>query len=108
MREKFPEGWNPPRKLSRETMDGMRALHAQDRLTFSTSVLAERFRVSPEAVRRILRSKWSPSKAEKAKILEKDRRRKEEHIAKSLLKEKEERVKSRRQHREEDDGFTLV
>ncbi|EJC99210.1 uncharacterized protein FOMMEDRAFT_34509, partial [Fomitiporia mediterranea MF3/22] len=64
MKKRFPEGWNPPRKLSREAMEGVRALHQHDPKTFSTPVLAERFRISPEAVRRILKSKWTPSKEE--------------------------------------------
>ncbi|KDQ58615.1 hypothetical protein JAAARDRAFT_104693, partial [Jaapia argillacea MUCL 33604] len=62
MKKTFPQGWAPPRKLSREAMDGLRALHYHDPEQFTTPVLAEKFRVSPEAVRRILRSKWEPSK----------------------------------------------
>ncbi|KAI0792386.1 hypothetical protein C8Q75DRAFT_692771, partial [Abortiporus biennis] len=62
LKEAFPEGWNPPRKLSRDAMQGLRALHHHDPETFSTAVLAEKFKISPEAVRRILKSKWQPSK----------------------------------------------
>ncbi|EPQ52238.1 hypothetical protein GLOTRDRAFT_21621, partial [Gloeophyllum trabeum ATCC 11539] len=62
LRESFPEGWQPPRKLSREAMDALRQFHRIDPATFTTPVLAERFRISPEAVRRILRSKWEPSR----------------------------------------------
>ncbi|KAA1472042.1 hypothetical protein DENSPDRAFT_742494, partial [Dentipellis sp. KUC8613] len=62
LRARFPDGWAPPRKLSRDAMAGLRSLHALDPETFTTPVLAEKFRVSPEAVRRILRSKWQPTK----------------------------------------------
>ncbi|KAJ6543815.1 hypothetical protein B0H10DRAFT_1668915, partial [Mycena sp. CBHHK59/15] len=60
MKAAFPDGWNPPRKLSRDAMDGLRRLHAANPDTFSTPALAARFRISPEAVRRILRSAWAP------------------------------------------------
>ncbi len=91
LKERFPDGWNPPRKLSREAMDGLRALHRHDPTTFSTPVLAERFKVSPEAVRRILRSKWEPSRDEQAKLLERERRRKKEAIMQRIEKERKER-----------------
>ena len=61
MKRSFPEGWCPPRKLSRQAMDGLRALHKHDPRTFSTQMLAKKFHISPEAVRRILRSQWEPS-----------------------------------------------
>ncbi|KDQ07344.1 hypothetical protein BOTBODRAFT_90414, partial [Botryobasidium botryosum FD-172 SS1] len=61
MKKLYPDGWNPPKKLSREAMDGLRTLHAHDPVTFSTPVLAEKFKVSPEAVARILKSRWRPS-----------------------------------------------
>ncbi|KIO25376.1 hypothetical protein M407DRAFT_244098 [Tulasnella calospora MUT 4182] len=60
MKRKFPEGWNPPKKLSRQLMDDMRDLKRLDPEKFTTDVLASQFRVSPEAVRRILRSSWTP------------------------------------------------
>ncbi|KAF8320441.1 hypothetical protein DL93DRAFT_2045601, partial [Clavulina sp. PMI_390] len=60
MKRSFPAGWNPPKKLSREAMEGLRALHGHDPETFTTAALATRFKISPEAVRRILRSKWKP------------------------------------------------
>ncbi|KLO14107.1 hypothetical protein SCHPADRAFT_903549 [Schizopora paradoxa] len=88
MRERFPEGWNPPRKISRDAMEGLRSLHAHDPETFSTPVLAEKFQISPEAVRRILRSKWMPKREERGKLLEKERRRKQEYIAKSIERER--------------------
>ncbi|KAH8113972.1 hypothetical protein DFH11DRAFT_286794 [Phellopilus nigrolimitatus] len=115
MKDRFPDGWNPPRKLSREAMDGLRTLHAHNPETFTTPVLAERFRISPEAVRRILKSKWLPNKEEKGKLLQKERRRKEENIAKRIAREKadkwaqfDSREEKQDEHRERDDGFTLV
>jgi len=64
LREKFPEGWNPRKKLSPDALEGIRALHAQYPDMFTTQELAKRFEVSPEAIRRILRSKWKPSAGE--------------------------------------------
>jgi hypothetical protein len=52
------EGWNPRRKLSPDAMLGIRNLHAEDPVAYSTPVLSEQFKISPEAIRRILRSKW--------------------------------------------------
>ena len=70
LRQKFPGGWNPHRKLSPDAMEGVRALHSQYPDHFTTPVLASHFKMSPEAIRRILKSKWRPSGEE-----EEDRRR---------------------------------
>ncbi|KAF9517670.1 hypothetical protein BS47DRAFT_472701 [Hydnum rufescens UP504] len=40
LKAEFPNGWSPPRKLSREAMDGLRALHGHDPKMFSTPFLA--------------------------------------------------------------------
>lgn len=73
---KFPEGWKPIRRLSPDAMDGIRALHAQMPDVYTTATLANQFRVSPEAIRRILRSKWRPkTPEEEARRLERWRRR---------------------------------
>ncbi|PCH35258.1 hypothetical protein WOLCODRAFT_139830 [Wolfiporia cocos MD-104 SS10] len=80
MKKAFPDGWAPPRKLSRETMDAVRAMHALDPRMFTTPVLAEKFRVSPEAIRRILKSKWEPTKEVRAKMAERARRSREEWL----------------------------
>ena len=58
---KFPDGWMPMTKLSHEAQHGLRLLHAADPERFHIGVLSRRFRISPESVRRILRSKWQPS-----------------------------------------------
>ncbi|PYH74706.1 mitochondrial ribosome assembly protein RRG9 [Aspergillus vadensis CBS 113365] len=64
LKEKFKEGWNPPKKLSPDALEGIRHLHAVAPEKFTTPVLAEEFKVSPEAIRRILKSKWRPSETE--------------------------------------------
>ena len=65
LKEKFGEqGWMPRKRLSPDALEGIRTLHAQYPETYSTPVLAERFKVSPEAIRRILKSKWRPSEPE--------------------------------------------
>ncbi|KAL7277342.1 hypothetical protein ACG7TL_009200 [Trametes sanguinea] len=90
MKRKFPQGWEPPRKISREAMDSLRELHALNPSMFSTPVLAERFRISKEAVRRILKSKWEPSREQRARLAAKERMAKAEW---KLLKRQEERHK---------------
>ncbi|KAF4624442.1 hypothetical protein G7Y89_g13728 [Cudoniella acicularis] len=60
LKEKFPDGWSPSKRLSPDAMVGIRALHAQVPEKYTTGVLAEHFKVSPEAIRRILKSKWQP------------------------------------------------
>ncbi|RYP82729.1 hypothetical protein DL769_001538 [Monosporascus sp. CRB-8-3] len=64
LKQKFPEGWRPRKRLSPDAVDGIRALHAQFPEEYPTEVLARRFEVSPEAIRRILRSRWRPSPEE--------------------------------------------
>lgn len=61
---KYPDGWSPMTKLSHEAQEGLRLLHAADPTRFDISVLSRRFRISPESVRRILKSKWRPTEAE--------------------------------------------
>lgn len=64
LEKKFPAGWNPPKKLSPDALEGIRHLHATAPDRFTTAVLAEEFKVSPEAIRRILKSRWRPSEDE--------------------------------------------
>jgi hypothetical protein len=61
LKKKFPEGWKPRRRLSPDALAGIRALHEQFPEEYTTDVLARNFEVSPEAIRRILKSKWTPS-----------------------------------------------
>ncbi|ETS79460.1 hypothetical protein PFICI_09313 [Pestalotiopsis fici W106-1] len=67
LKEKFPEGWNPRKKLSPDALDGIRALHTQYPQIYTTAALANQFQVSPEAMRRILKSKWQPNAQEEEK-----------------------------------------
>jgi len=71
-------------------MDGLRVLHMHDPETFSTPMLAERFRLSPEAVRRILRSKWEPSPEQSARLLRRELREKQAWIEAKRAAEREE------------------
>ena len=70
LEKKFPAGWSPPKKLSPDAIAGIRTLHAQYPAEYSTEVLAAQFETSPEAIRRILKSRWRPSPTE-----EEDRQR---------------------------------
>lgn len=58
------EAWNPRKKLSPDTMEGIRHLNQTSPDKFTTAVLAQYFKVSPDAIRRILKSKWRPTDAE--------------------------------------------
>lgn len=53
-------GWAPRKRLSPDALEGIRALHTQYPEKYTTSVLADKFEVSAEAIRRILKSKWRP------------------------------------------------
>ena len=87
MKRSFPDGWAPPRKISREAMDGLRTLHRHDPDSFTTPVLAEKFKISPEAVRRILKSRWQPDEKRKAQMAEKEMRLREEWRARKHQEE---------------------
>jgi len=85
-------------------MEGVRQLHHLDPRMFPTPVLAERFRISPEAVRRILKSKWEPTKEQKAKFAEREKERRMDFIRKSRMEEAErvgELEEMKREEREE-------
>ena len=69
--EKFGSShWAPRKRLSPDALEGIRSLHSQHPEKYTTPELARQFAVSPEAIRRILKSKWKPSEDEEA-----DRRR---------------------------------
>lgn len=61
LKDKFPEGWKPRKRLSPDALAGIRALNAQFPDVYTTEALATKFEVSPEAIRRILKSKWRAS-----------------------------------------------
>lgn len=97
MKTQFPEGWSPPRKLSRPAMEGLRIMHAQHPEVFTTPVLAEKFRISPEAVRRILKSKWEPTREQRTKLAQRAERERREYIAQRRLDEIRKQTEMRRQ-----------
>lgn len=67
LKKKFPDGWMPRKRLSPDAISGIRALNQQFPSLYSTAMLARKFEVSPEAIRRILRTRWEPkSEAEEA------------------------------------------
>lgn len=55
-----PDHWMPRRRVSPDAMAGIRTLNKTNP-EYDVARLADLFRVSPEAIRRILRSKWVPS-----------------------------------------------
>ncbi|KAK3686641.1 Required for respiratory growth protein 9 mitochondrial [Vermiconidia calcicola] len=65
LEEKFGEsGWQPRKRLSPDTLEGIRALHSSDPASYNTATLSEHFKITPEAIRRILKAKWRPSQDE--------------------------------------------
>lgn len=64
LQDKFPEGWQPRKRLSPDALEGIRALHRQFPDVYTTPALAKHFMVSAEAVRRILKSRWQPQPEE--------------------------------------------
>ncbi|AJT05674.1 Rrg9p [Saccharomyces cerevisiae YJM1419] len=66
--------WNPPKKISQEQMEALRLLKFNfPELTASD--LADRFKISPEAVRRILKSNWKRTDEENNNTYERWKRR---------------------------------
>ncbi|KAJ1299931.1 hypothetical protein OPQ81_005372 [Rhizoctonia solani] len=61
LKKKFPEGWAPRKRLSPDALNGIRALHQQFPDMYTTETLANKFEVSPEAIRRILKPSGSPA-----------------------------------------------
>ncbi|KAK2875415.1 hypothetical protein FQN49_001613 [Arthroderma sp. PD_2] len=76
LKAKFEEGWKPRKKVSPDTMESIRKLHDMDSIKFSTKNLAEQFKISPEAIRRILKSRWQATEAEEADRRERWEKRK--------------------------------
>ena len=58
------QGWQPRKRLSPDTLEGIRALHNSDTGAYNTETLAKHFQITPEAIRRILKSKWRPNEDE--------------------------------------------
>ncbi|CAI4049580.1 mitochondrial ribosome assembly protein RRG9 SKDI_14G1160 [Saccharomyces kudriavzevii IFO 1802] len=66
--------WNPPKKISQEQMEALKLLKSNFP-ELSASDLAERFKISPEAVRRILKSNWRRTDDENKNANERWKRR---------------------------------
>ena len=67
LKSKFgSSGWSPRKRLSPDALEGIRALNSQYPEKYTTPVLADQFQISPEAVRRILKSKWRASEEEES------------------------------------------
>ncbi|AOA62529.1 hypothetical protein PP7435_CHR2-0028 [Komagataella phaffii CBS 7435] len=97
--------WNPKKKLSRDTIEGIRLL--KEKLPeLKADYFAEQFQVSPEAVRRILKSRWEPTLEERENIEERWKRRGVKHLQ---LKIKEQLLKTVKEKGEksEDDRKTI-
>jgi hypothetical protein len=78
LRAKFDgAAWAPPKRISREAMDLVRSLAQADPKVYTTPALAAKFKISPEAVRRILRSNFELPGEERE---QRERRRKEERM----------------------------
>lgn len=73
--------WNPTRKLSREQMESVKSLKEQVPLMKAVE-LASHFNISPEAIRRILKSKWVPNLEQRERMERRADERKEESNAK--------------------------
>nr|OQO22637.1 hypothetical protein B0A51_11445 [Rachicladosporium sp. CCFEE 5018] len=67
--------WSPRKRLSPDTLEGIRTLHSSDPNTYNTATLSQQFAVSPENIRRILRSKWQPNETEREDRAERWERR---------------------------------
>ncbi|KAI5855792.1 hypothetical protein BZA05DRAFT_389667 [Tricharina praecox] len=108
-------GWSPLKKLSPEAIDGIRSLHDHHPDMFRTPELAKLFEVSPEAIRRVLRSKWRPTADEQMDRMERWERRGRaifntkvdlgEVVTKSMKKKER---KSREKTREQKFGGSLM
>lgn len=75
LQKKFKEGWHPRKKLSPDTLDTIRHLHATKPEEWTTPALAAQFKVSPESIRRILKSRWTPTSEERQKRQERWQKR---------------------------------
>lgn len=75
--------WNPTRKFSRQQISNIRELKAQWP-QMKTKQLADHFNINPESIRRILKSKWTPSEEELASMNKRAEKRKLESQERKL------------------------
>lgn len=102
VKEAHPEGWQPPKKLSREAMDGLRLMHSQNPEVFTTPVLAGKFRISPEAVRRILKSKWEPTRERRQRLVMREKMEVRERYREERLEERKSGIETIMEKRDAD------
>ncbi|KAF7983478.1 hypothetical protein HWV62_21780 [Athelia sp. TMB] len=111
MKKSFPAGWQPPKKLSRDAMEGLRLLNKQNPDIFTTPILAEKFRISPEAVRRILKSKWEPSRERRQQLAMREKDEMLERSRAEYLEEAKSRIEAiaekRQADKEESDRYWI-
>lgn len=74
-RESSTGAWLPRKRVSPDSIDGIRALHAYDPAEYSIDALSGRFKISTSAIQRILKSRWRPSEQEQLQRRERWRRR---------------------------------
>ncbi len=88
MKQRFPEGLESATKdITRS--DGWTSGAAPVRQAkFSTEVLAEKFKISPDAVRRILKGRWEPSRERRIEMRAKERQGTAEFVRLSRLRER--------------------
>ncbi|CAH2350468.1 required for respiratory growth protein 9, mitochondrial [[Candida] railenensis] len=75
--------WNPTRKISREQMENVRSLKEQ-MPQMKNIELAGHFGISPEAIRRILKSKWVPTQERMDQMERRGETKKDESNQKKL------------------------
>lgn len=66
--------WNPTKKLNRQRLQDMKNI-AEMAPHLRTIDLANMFKVSPEAVRRILKSQWVPNEVDEDKLVQRMERK---------------------------------
>ncbi|ODV97460.1 hypothetical protein PACTADRAFT_49181 [Pachysolen tannophilus NRRL Y-2460] len=115
LKEKFgSERWNPQKKLSREAQNMIRSLN-KNYPNLKVEYFAEKFQMSPEAIRRILKSKWQPTEIEENSILMRWQKRGElqlksklvDKITKDYISEKEKNLQQLT-NEQNDDGVKVV
>lgn len=78
IRNRYGE-WNPTHRLSRQQIQDIRNI--KDKMPHMKTIeLANHFKISPEAIRRILKSTWVPSDSEEERIRLRGEKRKDESL----------------------------
>ena len=97
-------------------MDSLRQLHRANPGQFNVAMLSQQFKISPEAVRRILKSNWEPTHEKRTAMAIKERQHKQALNKEREMKQREEsksvyqlkkRAQSRNENYCEEDDFTF-